>query len=46
MIKAVDEAEGKGRLASLSAALGQYLDSPRLCERTDDDKTLILISSR
>ena len=46
MFRAVDEAPGTGRLASLSAALGQYLDSPRLCERTDDDKTLILISGR
>lgn len=46
MFRAVDEASGMGRLASLSAALGQYLDSPRLCERTDDDKTLILISAR
>jgi hypothetical protein len=46
MIKAVDLADGKGRLADLSAALGQYLDSPRLCERTDDDKTLVLISSQ
>jgi len=46
MFRSVDEASRTGRLASLSAALGQYLDSPRLCERTDDDKTLILISSR
>lgn len=46
MFRAVDEASGMGRLASLSDALGQYLDCPRLCERTDDDKTLILISGR
>lgn len=46
MFRAVDEAPGTGRLVSLSSALGQYLDSPRLCERTDDDKTLILISGR
>jgi len=46
MFRAVDEASGTARLATLSAALGQYLDSPRLCERTDDDKTLILISGR
>lgn len=46
MLKTVDEAQGKGRLADLSTALGQYLDSPKLCERTDDDKTLILISNR
>lgn len=46
MFKAVDEASDTGRLVGLSAALGQYLDSPKLCERTDDDKTLILISGR
>jgi hypothetical protein len=28
----------------LSDALGRYLDSDRLCDRTDDDKTLILVS--
>jgi len=46
MFRAVDEASGTGRLGSLSGALGQYLDSPKLCERTYDDKTLILISGR
>jgi serine/threonine protein phosphatase PrpC len=46
MIKAVDAAEGRGRLAQLSSALEQYLDSPKLCERTDDDKTLVLISNK
>lgn len=46
MIKPVDEAEGKGRLANLSAALGRYLDSAAICERTDDDKTLVLVSRK
>ncbi|WP_113064518.1 PP2C family serine/threonine-protein phosphatase [Oleiagrimonas sp. MCCC 1A03011] len=46
MIKPVDEAEGQGKLANLSQVLGNYLDSENLCERTDDDKTLILISGR
>lgn len=46
MIKPVDQADGAGRLLGLSASLGSYLDSPALCERTDDDKTLILISCR
>ncbi|OEC34673.1 Protein phosphatase 2C [Pseudomonas cuatrocienegasensis] len=46
MIKAIDEAEGNGRLARLSEALAKYLETPRICERTDDDKTLILISKR
>lgn len=44
MIKPVDSAEAQGLLRGLSQALGVYLDSPRVCERTDDDKTLILIS--
>jgi hypothetical protein len=46
MIKPVDLAEGHGRLGKLSAALHVYLESPGLCERTDDDKTLILISRK
>ncbi|MEZ1314806.1 PP2C family serine/threonine-protein phosphatase [Pseudomonas fluorescens] len=44
MIKPVDQVEGEGRLVELSGALARYLDSPAFCERTDDDKTLILIS--
>lgn len=44
MIKPVDSATAKGRLISLSEMLGRYLDSERICERTDDDKTLILVS--
>jgi serine/threonine protein phosphatase PrpC len=44
MIKPVDEADETGKLISLSAALGRYLDGAALCERTDDDKTLILLS--
>jgi hypothetical protein len=31
---------------ALSAALEKYLNSPAVCERTDDDKTLILASRR
>lgn len=46
MIRAVDAANEKGRIGSLCSALHRYLDSPKLCERTDDDKTLILISCR
>lgn len=30
----------------LSAALGKYLASPVICDRTDDDKTLVLASRR
>ena len=44
MIRPVDQATGTGRLADLSDALGRYLDGAAICERTDDDKTLILIS--
>ncbi len=44
MIKPVDLAEGNGRLRNLSAALGRYLDGQAICDRTDDDKTLILLS--
>jgi hypothetical protein len=33
---------GSGRDRTLSGALRKYLDSPRVVERTDDDKSLIL----
>lgn len=44
MIRPVDAASGQGRLVDLSAQLAEYLAGPSVCERTDDDKTLILIS--
>lgn len=44
MFRPVDSASGEGRLVDLSAKLAAYLSSPSVCERTDDDKTLILIS--
>lgn len=44
MMKPVDEAAESGKLTALSTALARYLDSEALCERTDDDKTLILLS--
>jgi hypothetical protein len=44
MIRPVDAAHDVGRIHGLSAKLQQYLGSPQVCERTDDDKTLILIS--
>lgn len=31
---------------TLSAGLGRYLASPQVCQRTDDDKTLILATRR
>jgi hypothetical protein len=44
MIKPVDAAPGRGQLTTLSEALGRYLDGAAICERTDDDKTLVLVS--
>lgn len=44
MIKPIDRSRSVGRLPSMSCALESFLDSPNVCERTDDDKTLILIS--
>lgn len=46
MIKAIDDAAGSGRLATLSGQLVSYLGSDRVNDRTDDDKTLILLSRR
>ncbi|TKB11288.1 PP2C family serine/threonine-protein phosphatase [Desulforhopalus sp. IMCC35007] len=44
MLRPVDAAPREGRLVELSAKLATYLAGPSVCERTDDDKTLILIS--
>lgn len=44
MMRPVDNAPNTGRLHELSAKLRTYLAGPAICERTDDDKTLILIS--
>ena len=44
MFRPVDASSGEGRLVELSAKLATYLAGPSVCERTDDDKTLILIS--
>ena len=45
MIRPVDASQGTGRLPELSAKLGAYLAGPAVCERTDDDKTLVLLST-
>lgn len=45
MLKPLDDTSGVGRSANLSHALGEFLGSSRVCERTDDDKTLVLISA-
>lgn len=44
MMRPIDAAAGEGRLVELSAKLANYLAGRSVCERTDDDKTLILIS--
>ncbi|WP_338828332.1 PP2C family serine/threonine-protein phosphatase [Bradyrhizobium sp. 27S5] len=44
MMRPIDASAEAGKLKQLSLALGQYLDSPAVCDRTDDDKTLVLLS--
>lgn len=44
MIRPVDTSPGAGRLIELSEKLGDFLAGPLVCERTDDDKTLVLLS--
>lgn len=46
MLRPIDQAREHGKLFSLSMALGRYLDSKMICDRTDDDKTLVLLSNR
>ena len=46
MMRPVDNAAGAGRLPELSSKLRTYLAGPAICERTDDDKTLVLISRK
>jgi hypothetical protein len=46
MLRPLDDTAEEGRNAELSTALSAFLSSPRVCEKTDDDKTLLLISSR
>ncbi|OOY20473.1 serine/threonine protein phosphatase [Thioclava sp. DLFJ5-1] len=44
MFRPLDGTSDEGRLVGLSAKLSDYLAGPSVCGRTDDDKTLILIS--
>jgi hypothetical protein len=44
MMRPIDNATEDGRLSGLSSKLRGYLASAAVCERTDDDKTLVLIS--
>ena len=46
LIKSVDSVATTGYLKQLSSALGAFLSSEKINERTDDDKTLIIISSK
>jgi hypothetical protein len=45
MLRPLEQSSILGHDQSLSSALGTFLDSERVCARTDDDKTLILLSS-
>ena len=45
MMRWVDSSSGYGHLSALSAKLKTYLACTSVCERTDDDKTLILLSN-
>lgn len=46
MLKPLDATMLAGKNRKLSAALADFLKAPRVCDRTDDDKSVILISSR
>ncbi len=46
MMTPLDQTPTAGKSLSLSAALADFLGSERVCERTDDDKSLILISTQ
>jgi hypothetical protein len=44
MIKPLDQSQTGGKDYNLSSALAAFLDSERVCTKTDDDKSLILLS--
>lgn len=46
LLKSVDNAATSGYLKNLSSALGEFLNSEKINERTDDDKSLIIISTK
>jgi len=46
MLRPIDGASSNGCLVELSVKLATYLAGASVCERTDDDKTLILVSGR
>ena len=46
MIAPIDAVTAPGKDAKLSLALAGFLRSPKVCEKTDDDKTLLLLSAK
>lgn len=46
MIAPLDKLTGAGKDVTLSKALSNFLAEPRVCEKTDDDKSLILVSAQ
>lgn len=46
MIAPIDAVNEPGKDAKLSSALAAFLRGPKVCDKTDDDKTLLLLSSR
>src|SRR5262249_12376686 len=46
VFKPVRESVAQGYDESLSTSLERYLESPIVCERTDDDKTLVIATRR
>jgi len=46
MIAPIDALNEPGKDARLSSALAAFLRGPKVCDKTDDDKTLLLLSSR
>jgi hypothetical protein len=46
MIAPIDALTEPGKNAELSSALAAFLRGPKVCDKTDDDKTLLLLSSQ
>ncbi len=46
LLKSVDESCSTGEIIKLSSALAAFLNSQKVNERTDDDKSLIIISTK
>ena len=44
MLRPVEQLVGEGVDQALSESLAKYLASPKVCDRTDDDKSLVLAS--